>query len=812
MHGVQYFMNCAGTGQNEKRVGERMKRAASHSAMALAFAAVAAVPSFADVPDNPVMEEIVVTAQKRVQPLQDVPVAVSALPASVLRDAGVVSIQGVATLVPSLEVVTNDSPIDTAYRIRGVGSDPNIPTFEPDVGLFIDGVYMVRSGLGIDELADVERVEVLKGPQSTLYGKNVTAGVVNIVTKSPSNSFEASIDETFSTLDGSEHALANRLGATVSGPLTEHVRGRLTGVWYDQGVTVQNLDPNSQDANDMKRYAVRGLLDIDLAEGSLLRLAYTRAEMPKSYTFNPDVYYGSTATAVGEELGPYFGLGPCPVNNPNARIICATAPYTTAAHMDIAAATLTAPLGRNTFTSITAWTDYFSDNVQPDVNQVQAPILSLYDDQQKGETFSQEIRVTSPNDQTFEWLGGIYYLHTSLEWGNLGRTPSFVLGPAAPYIPLDPSLPADIVFGQNGDQGYQNSQAYSDYGAVFGQATWHLFDRISLSGGLRWQDERQHDSIDATYNVAPNPNPAYAGTPYEYLNLITAVLASPVANGVYRHDTDNWTYSFTADYKPVDGGALYLTYAHGSKAGGTNIGFGDAPAQSRPFGDETVDNVEAGAKFNLADQRVRLAFAAFHTRYDQYQNAGFVGLQYLVNNAGEVTVNGLEAESTLAPVQGLTVNTAVTYLRAKYNTYLGGACYYGRTPDSLPDSTGAFTACNLSGSTLPFAPDWRTTVGLQYEHGTQIGALYGRADWQWSSEYHTNTNLDPRNIQDAYSLVNLRFGLRLNGGVDLSLFANNVFNRTVISEDGVANLITDESYQRYLENPREIGLTVRKTF
>jgi hypothetical protein len=169
------------------------------------------------------------------------------------------------------------------------------------------------------------------------------------------------------------------------------------------------------------------------------------------------------------------------------------------------------------------------------------------------------------------------------------------------------------------------------------------------------------------------------------------------------------------------------------------IGYGNAPAQSRPFADETVDNVEAGAKFNLADQRVRLAFAAFHTRYDQFQNAGFVGLQFLVNNAANVT--GFEAEGTLAPARGLTINTALTYLRAKYDPYLGGACYYGRTPDSLPDSTGAFTACNLSGSTLPFAPDWRTTVGLQYEHGTRVGALYGRADWQWSSDYYTNTNL-----------------------------------------------------------------------
>jgi len=758
----------------------------------------------------PALEEIVVTAQKRTQSLQDVPLAVSALPSSLLRDAGVVSIQGVASLVPSLEVVTNDSPIHTAYRIRGVGSDANIPTFEPDVGLFIDGVYMVRSGLGIDELSDIERIEVLRGPQSTLYGKSVTAGVINVVTKSPSESFEAAAGETVSVLEGSKDALANRLSGSMSGSLAAGVRGRVTGVWYDQGATFENLDPGSRNANDMKRYAVRGLLDIDVTQGSLLRLSFTRAQMPKSYTYNPDLFYGPVATAIGEQVGPLFGLGPCPVTDPNARVICTYAPYTTEAHTDIASATFTSPIGSNTFTSITAWTDYFSENVELDVNQVQAPILSRFDNQQRGASFSQEFRLTSPTGNALEWLTGVYYLHTTLEWGNLGRTPMFVLGPAAPDIPLDPSLPADVVIGQNGDTGYLNSQAYSEYGAAFAQATWHLLERFSLAGGVRWQDERQHDSVDAAYNVAPNP--AYIGTPYEYLNLITAVLSSPVANGVYRHDTDNWTYSVTADYKPADASTIYLTYSHGSKAGGTNVGFGNAPPQSRPFADETVDNVEAGAKFTLPDQRVRLSLAAFHTVYDQFQNAGFVGLQFLVNNAAKVTVNGFEAEGTLVPARGLTLNTAVTYLRAKYDAYLGGACYYGRTPDSLPDETGAFTACNLSGSTLPFAPDWRTTLGLQYERGTGVGALYGRVDWQWSSKYYTNANLDPRNIQTAYSIVNVRLGLRFDNGFDVSLFANNVFNQLVIAEDAVANLITDASYQRYLENPREIGLTIRKTF
>jgi iron complex outermembrane receptor protein len=158
-------------------------RAASHWALSLAFAVGAAAPSLADPAEGNVLEEIVVTAQKREQSLQNVPISVTALSGTSLRDAGVITMEGVSRMVPSLTTIQNDAPIDQSYRIRGIGSDPNIPTFEPDVGLFIDGAYLPRSGLGVEDLVDLERIEVLSGPQSTLYGKNVTAGVINLVTR-----------------------------------------------------------------------------------------------------------------------------------------------------------------------------------------------------------------------------------------------------------------------------------------------------------------------------------------------------------------------------------------------------------------------------------------------------------------------------------------------------------------------------------------------------------------------------------------------------------------------------------------------------
>src|SRR3546814_11453699 len=209
----------------------------------VAVLGVSAVTRHAQEASTPiVLDEIVVTAQKREQSMQDVPIAISALSGATLRDTGALGMQAGAQLVPSLSFVQADGALEQSYRVRGIGSDSNIPTFEPDVGLFIDGVYMPRSGLGIDDLVDVARIEVLKGPQSTLYGKNVTAGVVNIVTEAPSRNPEVHISANLSMFDGGRDALAERLAGCYPGPLSESVRVRLTGVWYNRGQTEQKSD------------------------------------------------------------------------------------------------------------------------------------------------------------------------------------------------------------------------------------------------------------------------------------------------------------------------------------------------------------------------------------------------------------------------------------------------------------------------------------------------------------------------------------------------------------------------------------------
>ncbi len=427
-----------------------MKRAASHWALSLAFAVGAAAPSLADPADGNALEEIVVTAQKREQSLQNVPISVTALSGTSLRDAGVITMEGVSRMVPSLTTIQNDAPIDQSYRIRGIGSDPNIPTFEPDVGLFIDGAYLPRSGLGVEDLVDLERIEVLSGPQSTLYGKNVTAGVINLVTKAPSKTFEAHVAVSGSELDGARSAGAVRTEGSISGPLGDSVRARVTGVYYDQGATFENLAPGAPDPNNMQRYAVRGVVDIDLSANTRLTLTGARTELFGTRMQDPDMlYYGVTPLEIDQGLGPLFGSGPCPDNDPKDRIVCTTTPYRSSSSTDIATATLSIKLGANTLTSITAWSNYSSKQVQDDADELQIPLLGFHD-YQSGDTLTQEIRIASPGGEKIDWLAGAYYLHSTFARGDDGHAPTFILQAAAPDLELAPGIP----FGQPGRCGF----------------------------------------------------------------------------------------------------------------------------------------------------------------------------------------------------------------------------------------------------------------------------------------------------------------------------------------------------------------------
>jgi outer membrane receptor protein involved in Fe transport len=769
----------------------------------------------------PTLDEIVVTAQKREQNLQSVPLSLTAVTAATLKQAGVTDMKGIATLTPSLSVVQTIGPVNQSYRIRGMGSDANIPTFEPDVALFVDGVYMPRSGLSVDDLVEISRVEVLEGPQSTLYGKNATAGVINVVTAAPAKQLEGSLEGSYSNLDSSLQAPVFRVAGTVSGPITDKVRFRLTGVSYNQGDSYKNLVPGAPNANNLHRYALRGELAADLTPDTELRIVASRSQLYNTrsndadnlyYTFPPNANNAFKLDAV---LGPKFGLGLCPDNNPNNRIICTTSPWRNSAHNDVASATITKHFAAGTLTSITAYNDYWVRDTNGDIAQVLIPVLS-YDDTQQGSNFSQEIRFTSPTSEKLEWLAGAYYEHATFNRGDNGDTPTFDIGAAGPFVPLPAPLSAFKV-GQPGDLGFLNSDERSNYGALFGQVSYHFDEHFTLTGGLRGQTEAKHASQDNSFLIsAKTPTIPLGPCGTFAVNLITVSL-SPVAlprcpsvpvNADFSHQTSYLTWNVTGEYHLDRDTMFYTRVARGAKSFGYNLGFGNAPAVARPFEDEFVMDYEVGAKTTQLDGRARLSAALFRSDVKNYQNAGFVGLQFLVDNAEKVIVQGVEASGDLAITRNLTANAGINYVDAKYDKYTQGSCYFGRAPNN---GNGG---CDLSGETLPLTPHWRSNLGVQYKQPLSLGDVYSRVDWTWQSSMLANTNLDPRSRQEAYSLVNLRVGLKTEGGVDVSLWSNNLFDATYTQADYVSNLFgaNDPAFQRYLGRPREYGVTVRKTF
>ncbi len=791
---------------------------ASSLALAPAAGAFAATPGDQSAP---VLNEIVVTAQKREQKLQSVPLSVSAVTSQTLKQAGVVDMRGISTLVPSLTVVQTVGPVNQSYRIRGIGSDANIPTFEPDVALFVDGVYMPRSGLGVDDLVAVERVEVLEGPQSTLYGKNATAGVINVVTAPPARKLEGSIEASYSDLDSSLQAPVGRVAGTVSGPITDWLRFRLTGVSYNQGDSYKNLDPGAPNANDFNRYSLRGELAADINPDTELRVVLARSQIYDTRNGDADnLYYtyppnANNAYKLDTLLGPHFGVGLCPDNNPNDRIICTTSPWQNAAHNDLAAATLTRHSSVGTFTSITAFSDYWVRDTNGDIAQVQLPLVA-YDDTQKGSNFSQEFRFTSPSSGKLEWQAGGYFEHSEFNRGDDGRTPTFVIGAAGPFVPLPAPL-SHFRVGQPGDEGFLNSSERSNYGALFGRATYHFDQHFTLTGGLRGQIDDKGATQDNSYVISPATPKLPLGPCGSFpVDLITVSL-SPTSlpgcplvpvNAHFSHSSSYLTWDVTPEYHLDPDTMFYARVARGAKSFGYNLGFGNAPAIARPFKDEFVMDYEVGVKTTQLDGRARLSAALFRSDYKNYQNAGFVGLQFLVNNAQKVVAQGFEANGDFAITHNLVANAGINYVDAKYDTYTGGSCYFGEAPNN-----GA-GGCNLSGKGLPLTPQWRSIVGLQYQHPVPVGELYSRIDWTWQSSMLANTNLDPRSLQAEYSLVNLRLGVKTDHGTDVSVWANNVGNTTYSQADYVSNLFgaNDPAFQRYLGRPREYGVTVRQNF
>jgi iron complex outermembrane receptor protein len=769
------------------------------------------------------LEEVVVTAQKRAQNLQDVPIAILAMTGEKIDDFGITSLEEITRYMPNV-TINNGAATPNLY-IRGIGSGTN-SGFEQSVGLYIDGVYAGRAPLAaVPTTMDLERIEVLKGPQGILFGKNTIGGAINITSAKPTSTFEGMAEALYEA----EHN-EQQYNLVVSGPLTDTLAARLA-VRYDSIEGWWDNVTNGEQGPDQSNWYLRGSLRWNPADTVEVDAKYEFGDFDRGAS--PVVVYQSDLAGQQNFAGtiPFpvvsdedKGAGDVSDDNNN--------------QTNVFALTVNWGLDFAQLTSISAYSGY---DVSAKQNADLAATASFnrtfwetYDQ------YSQELRLVSPGNESFDWIVGGYYQASELDISNRVDEIDFQLsGPL--------SVPALVsTTGNPPSQFDQDSESW----AAFGQVTWNITDELRFSAGLRYNEETK-DLDKATY--ARNLLARAPGLPE------LMVYADPANNQLIEdlrshnfpnlgRDEKKWTYSGTAQWDASDDAMLYANISTGFKGGGYDeaySGSGESVRLANPFTgeptgetvpgndasildyeDETVVSYEIGAKMRLLDGAAELNLAVFRMEYDNLQTSSLVGDVFKVGNAGEAVSEGIELDGRWLLTQSLTLGGAVAYLNAHYDDFTGATCTIPQVSDPAtnpgclredgsnieePFEEGGQ---DLTDESLLFAPDWSASLFVQHVMplSAQLVLLSG-IDINYTDEFYSALDLDPNTQHDSATKVNARIALASEDETwSVAVIGKNL---TDVSTHRWRNdvLITDsKSYFGIADRPRSIAVQLRYRF
>lgn len=683
------------------------------------------------------IEEIVVTAQKREQSIQDVPVSVTAIGAETIESFGFESTGDLARLSSSLTVIESNNKTNSAFSIRGIGTNLFGIGLEQGVAVIVDDVAKVQQGQGLTNMFDVERVEVLRGPQSTLFGKSSSAGVINITTKGPSEEFEANIDIT--ATDENSH----RILASISGPISDNAGYRLTAHTSETDGWVTNLTPGVDDFNGSESKGFSGRLDWGITDTVQLQI--------KAYS---DKEESDCCARVLDNLAPgaaLFGLIPPALFAPgitpsddNTRVRMDALPNSDNDSKGISAR-LSVDVGEFEFLSITSFDDWEYTNTE-DVDFSALDVLGLLtggaisggffsDSIREMEFFSQEFRLLSPAYENYDYLIGVYFSDTEVD---------------RYFFRNVPIAPSD--FDANaGNQDF----------AVFGQFNWRPNDKTTISTGLRYVMEE--------------------------ISTEVTDFAVPMPAAIKADDDDNTVTGKISIQRIIgDDSMVFASYTRGHKAQAYDItsGFTQADADN-PIKPESVDSFEVGVKSTLWDQRLRLNVTAFHATYDDFQvqaidTSGPI-IEFRKDNVGELETSGIELEALAVLSANFDLMFNIAYIDAEVNDYTGAECFRDQTP--AQGCVGGVQT--VDGGDLPNSPDLKYTVALQYQ--TPLGDLpfdlYANALYVWQDDIQFGLVQSPSLREDSYGVANFRVGIvDQEGRYDVSFFVNNAFDEDYRSD------------------------------
>ena len=716
-----------------------------------------------------VLEEVIVTATKRAEGLQDIPVTVNVFSAQTIQEAGINSASDVAIMTPALNINVNTSPFNARMTIRGVGTAQTDPALEPSVGLFVDGVFIGRTGLGMSDLVDIERIEVLQGPQGTLYGKNTNAGAISVITKAP-NSEEA---EGHIEVSAGDYSMF-RLNGSASGPLTDNTAYRVSGALHQRDGYYDNSA--GDDLNDADDWNLQGKLQWTPSEALRILLSASHVERDTTCCGADAVQTDAVNEALIAQGFRADG------NDPYDYAIQPNIDSRFALESDVASLTAHYDSGHGELTSITAWNEY-DYVVDTDPDRSQLDVLALVNDQYVGDSLSQELRFTASAGDNLDYQLGLFYYEQTTQRGS--GEPFVIVG--EDFIPLasqqDLPFPVPVsVLVQPGDNLVARFKQETETLAAFGQATWHIADIWHITGGLRWTDETKESELFSQTNSTAASNELLGAS---FLDSVS----TPIDTTLDR-STDNLDWLVRAAVDIGDDSMVFASAATGTKSGGFNSVNG--AESTREFDDEETLTYELGVKSTLLKQRLRINATAFYSEIEEFQSQQQLetGLGTFVSNAAEVETSGIDLQVEALPLPNVTLSAGLLYMHS-YEITAG------------PDE----------GLDLPFTAEYSGNLAATVVFPLGDGGIYWRTDYSYMDEHSTSVAsadaLSEADFDDR-NLVNMKLGWR-NEQWNVSVWGRNLTDDDYASQTVDTFLITGmDAY--FLSEPQTYGATVRYDF
>ena len=777
-----------------------------------------AAPESVDEAGLGALDEVIVTARRRSEAAQDIPVAVSVLTASRIEDAGVFTVGQLQQLAPSFQYFSSN-PRNTTVNIRGLGVPFGLTSdgFEQGVGVYVDDVYYARAAAATFDFLDVAQVEVLRGPQGTLYGKNTTAGAINITTESPTFAFEAKGEVTLGDLE------FRQVKAAVSGPLTETVAGRLALSSTARRGTIWNVRTQTW-VNSQDNLGLRGqLLFRPRADLDILLAADYSAQDPECCA-QIFVRTGATQRPLARQYAALAAAQGYAVPSTNAfdRITDVDASLSAGNIIGGASARVKWDVGPGTLTSVSAWR-FWDWKPENDRDFLGLSIVRKSQNPSQQDQYQQELRYDGSSGD-FDYVAGLFAFHQRIDTQGTEEQ-----GANASRWTLTGALAAnpavlDGLVARN-TQWLTNTSA-----ALFGQVSWKVTEALTLQPGLRINyDEKEGYYQRRVFDGQGNPVLFGQTDP---IKVAQRGVYAPQESAP-RFSDWNLSYDLTASYR-INGDILaYATYAKAFKTGGINQNGLPTDAAGNPIlaagtiRPEDVSHLEAGLKTRLPGLDAIVNLALFRTEIRDYQatvtNGQLGVLRGYLANAGRVRSQGAEIDASIAPTAFFSAYVNAAWADASYVRFVDAPCppelsggttaAAGQAP-SPPGTPGGVSPanCDISGARLPGVSEWSFTYGAETRRPAAFfgrqGEVYLGLDGSWRSDFSSNASPSAYTNVKAYGLAGLRAGFRAEEGLEVFAWVRNALDAEYYEflavGPGNTGLIAGQP-----GDPRTVGLTLR---